>query len=118
MKNLAMMVGLSFADKNRPRDNGLGQPARPGDELSRIRSIRAIKRHAKKPKMHRLDPQREQLVRRAQLPHWSCRDLTEWLYTEMRIRVSHTTVWRYLKKQPELSNSTNELSPKTAAGET
>jgi hypothetical protein len=45
-----------------------------------------------------LTPYRQQLVHRSQLPHWSYRDLTEWLFTEMRLRASHTTVWRYLKQ--------------------
>ena len=108
MKDLGMMVGLSFARKNRSPRAGSGQPYSTGDELSRIRAMRVIKRQATKPKVHRLDPYREQLVRRAQMPYWSSRDLAEWLFTETQLRVHHTTIWRYLKRQPELADTANK----------
>ena len=118
MKNLAETVRLSFAQRNPPTSKAAQPPTQGDDGWSHIRHIRSIKRPGKKPKQHRLDPYREQLLRRAKLPRWSCRDLAEWLYTEMRIRVSHTTVWRYLKRQPEFSVATEVGAKTTSTGDT
>lgn len=74
-------------------------------EWERIKRRRKIKRQGKKPKSHVLDQYRPELLRRATLPQWSSRDLAEWLDVSQGLKVSHTTIWRYLKRQPVFINS-------------
>ena len=79
------------------------------EELAKIRQLRAL---ARRQPYHRsrLRRYRAELVvlRRAGA---SYPDLVVWLRTEHRVKVSHTTVMRYLKTLPELKEATNAELP-------
>jgi len=82
---------------------------RAQEELAKIRELRSIARRQPY-RRSRLMRYRAELValRRAGA---SYPDLVVWLRTEHRVKVSHTTVMRYLKTLPEFKEPTDAELP-------
>jgi len=75
----------------------------PHAEIERIRTRRAEARR-KLDRKSRLDKYRAELVAMKQAGA-SCADLAEWLRMSHRCKVNRSSVDRYLKKLPELSEA-------------
>ena len=75
----------------------------PAAEVERIRA-RRVEARRKLYRKSRLDKYRAELVAMKQAGA-SCADLTEWLRVSHRCKVNRSTIDRYLKKLPELSEA-------------
>jgi IS30 family transposase len=76
------------------------QPFNATEELNHLRQYRQIC-HKKIYRHSRLDKFRAELVQ-LQKAGASYRELALWLRQKKRMRISHTTIARYLKKLPEM----------------
>ena len=77
-----------------------------GAELQRIRSLRA---EARRKRFHksRLEKYRAELVAMHKIGA-SCGDLAEWLRVTHRCRIHRSSISRFLKKLPEITQATEE----------
>lgn len=110
MENLVSSVLSVIAGKKLPSSALGAEVLNLDDELMCIKSRRSIKREEKKPRKYRLHSYRSELIRRAQLPGWSLRDLSEWLQSTAKLKISYSTIRRYLLAQPEMRPLSNSLT--------
>lgn len=116
MENIVSSVLASMAAKKQPC-TAIDPSSCHENELKSIKSRRVTKRQEKKPKKTRLDQHCSELIRRYQQLGWSLRDLSEWLEFTAKIKISYSTIRRYLMKQPEMKfNSYFAVNPASKNG--